>query len=191
MPEFPELREPKAFTPEERAHIDDLKRLFTTRNDISFQTDEYFLTKFLRLCDWNAEKAFASAINYYELKKLNPQHYAQKNVSEYMDILMLNSRVLLDKRDKCGRAVFVGKLGKNAELCYALSGETIIIQLNRKRVAEHAVLGRDNNRRFVDRIAAQRSADPSEWNINNRRLQGAELHDPEVVGAEELQNGRC
>lgn len=145
MPEFLELREPEPFTPEERAHIDDLKRLFATRSDISFQVDEYFLTKFLRFCDWNAEKAFASVVNYYELKKLNPLHYAQKNVSEYMDVLMHNSRVLLDKRDKCGRTVFVGKLGKNAELYSSLSEETINSQLNRKCGAEYAVLRRSDN----------------------------------------------
>lgn len=112
MPEFPELCEPKSFTVDEQAAIDELKCLFATRNDISFQRDDYFLTKFLRFCDWNAEKAFIYIVNFYELKHLNPQHYAQKNVSEYIDILSTNSRVLLDKRDKCGRTVFVGKLGK-------------------------------------------------------------------------------
>lgn len=112
MPEFLELCEPRPFTVDEQEAIDGVKRLFATRKDILFQSDDYFLTKFLRFCDWNPEKAFACIVGFYELKHLNPQHYAQKNVSEYMDILSANSRVLLDKRDKEGRVVFVGKLGK-------------------------------------------------------------------------------
>lgn len=116
MPRFPEFCEPEPLTVAEQSAIDELKQLFGTRSDILFQEDNYFLTKFLRFHGWNAEKAFAAIISYYEMKRSNPKYYAQQNVSEYIDLLSTNSRVMLDARDKCGRAVFVGKLG-NFFLC--------------------------------------------------------------------------
>lgn len=112
MSEFPELCEPKPFTVEEEAAIEELKRLFANRADIEFQRDNYFLTKFLRFCDWNPQQAFQMIVKFYELKHANPIHYASKDVSEYMDLLSLNSRVILDKRDKYGRVVLLGKLGE-------------------------------------------------------------------------------
>lgn len=112
MSEFNELCEPKPFTVEEEGAIDELKRLFANRSDIEFQRDNYFLTKFLRFCDWNPQKAFEMIVTLYELKHANPMYYATKNVSEYMDLLNLNSRVILEKRDKCGRIIFLGKLGE-------------------------------------------------------------------------------
>lgn len=42
----------------------------------------------------------------------NPQVHADKNISEYIDLLNLNTRMVLDKRDRNGRVVFVAKLGK-------------------------------------------------------------------------------
>lgn len=38
--------------------------------------------------------------------------YPNKNISEYIELFNLNSRALLDKRDKNGRIVMVGILGK-------------------------------------------------------------------------------
>lgn len=112
MSEFPELCELKPFTTEEECAIEELKRLFGNRLDIEFQHDKYFLTKFLRFCDWNPKKAFQTIVTLYELKHANPMYYATKNVSEYMDLLSLNSRIILEKRDKCGRIVLLGKLGE-------------------------------------------------------------------------------
>lgn len=37
--------------------------------------------------------------------------HANKNVSEYIDLLQMHTRVKLDKRDKNGRIVLVAKLG--------------------------------------------------------------------------------
>lgn len=68
MHEFPELEEPLPFTATEQKAIDDLKLLFKQNSEINFQTDQYFLTKFLRYRDWNAEQAYKSIVNYYELK---------------------------------------------------------------------------------------------------------------------------
>lgn len=112
MSEFLELCEPKPFTSDEECAIEELKRLFSTRSDIEFQRDNYFLTKFLRFCDWTPQKAFETIVTFYELKHSNPMYYATKNVSEYMDLLNLNSRMILEKRDKCGRVVFLSKLGE-------------------------------------------------------------------------------
>lgn len=115
MHEFPKMCEPRPFSVDEECALDELRRLFATRSDIEFQSDNYFLTKFLRFCDWNPQRAFASCVNYYEMKHMNPTYCASKNVSEYMDLLNLNSRVILDKRDKCGRAILVSKLGEYDE----------------------------------------------------------------------------
>lgn len=117
MPEFPELCEPKPFTVDEECAIEELKRLFVSRSDIEFQRDNYFLTKFLRFCDWNPQKAFEVIVTFYVLKHSNPMFYATKNVSEYMDLLTLNSRMILEKRDKCGRIVFLSKLGECRTCC--------------------------------------------------------------------------
>lgn len=117
MPEFPEVCEPKPFTADEECAIEELKRLFGSRPDIEFQRDNYFLTKFLRFCDWNPQKAFEVIVSFYVLKHSNPMFYATKNVSEYMDLLTLNSRMILEKRDKCGRIVFLSKLGECWTCC--------------------------------------------------------------------------
>lgn len=68
MLDFPELQEPRPFTEAEQQAIDDLKLLFKQNTKINFQTDNYFLTKFLRYRDWNAESAYKSIVHYYELK---------------------------------------------------------------------------------------------------------------------------
>lgn len=41
----------------------------------------------------------------------NPQVHASECISEYIDLLNLNTRMVLDKRDKNGRIVVVAKLG--------------------------------------------------------------------------------
>lgn len=66
--EFRELEEPRPFTEAEQKAIDDLKLLFKQNTKINFQTDNYFLTKFLRYRDWNVEAAYKSIVTYYELK---------------------------------------------------------------------------------------------------------------------------
>lgn len=37
--------------------------------------------------------------------------HADKNISDYVDLLSLNTRMVLDKRDKNGQIVMVAKLG--------------------------------------------------------------------------------
>lgn len=68
MFDFPELEEPRPFTEIEQQAIDDLKLLFKQNTKINFQTDNYFLTKFLRYRDWNVETAYKSIVHHYELK---------------------------------------------------------------------------------------------------------------------------
>lgn len=68
MFEYRELEEPQPFTDAEQKAIDDLKQLFNENTDINFQTDNFFLTKFLRYRDWNAQAAYESIVKYYELK---------------------------------------------------------------------------------------------------------------------------
>lgn len=67
-----ELEEPRPFTESEQQAIDDLKFKFQ-QNDgtINFQTDNYFLTKFLRYRDWNVEAAYKSIVLHYELKVIH------------------------------------------------------------------------------------------------------------------------
>lgn len=68
MNEFRELKEPRPFTGEEQQAIDNLKQMFTQNTKINFQTDNYFLTKFLRYRDWNVQAAYESIVNYYKIK---------------------------------------------------------------------------------------------------------------------------
>lgn len=68
MLDFPDLEEPRPFTDAEQQAIDDLKELFKKNSDINFQTDDYFLTKFLRYRDWNPKAAYDSVVLYYKLK---------------------------------------------------------------------------------------------------------------------------
>lgn len=60
--------EPKPFTTIEQKAIDDLKLLCNQQAKIRIQMDNYFLTKFLRYTDWNAEMAYKAILNFYELK---------------------------------------------------------------------------------------------------------------------------
>lgn len=68
MVEISEFCEPKPFTLGEEASIDELRRLCRSHSDIHFQLDNYFLTKFLRFCDWNPPRAFESILTFYALK---------------------------------------------------------------------------------------------------------------------------
>lgn len=68
MHEFRELEEPRPFTDAEQQAIDDLKLLFKQNTKINFQTDNYFLTRFLRYRDWNVSAAYKAIVTYYELK---------------------------------------------------------------------------------------------------------------------------
>lgn len=70
MLEFRELEEPKPFTAAEQEALDDLKLLCCEHLHIDFQTDNYFLTKFLRFCDWSPQAAYEAIVNNYELKVL-------------------------------------------------------------------------------------------------------------------------
>lgn len=68
MMELRDLVEPNPFTPAEQRAIDDLKMLCNQYPHIHFQKDNYFLTKFLRFCDWNAQKACEAILHFYTLK---------------------------------------------------------------------------------------------------------------------------
>lgn len=68
MDEFHELNEPRPFNAAEQQAIDHLKQMFKQNTDINFQTDNYFLTKFLRYRDWNVQIAYESIKNYYKIK---------------------------------------------------------------------------------------------------------------------------
>lgn len=68
MNDFRELREPRMLTAVEQRAIEDLKLLFKQNTKISFQTDNYFLTKYLRYRDWNVQAAYESIQNFYKIK---------------------------------------------------------------------------------------------------------------------------
>lgn len=68
MPRFCEFEEPRPFTDAQQNAIDDLRSMFKRDTEIRFQTDNYFLTKFLRYRDWNVEAAYKSIVKYYQLK---------------------------------------------------------------------------------------------------------------------------
>lgn len=68
MNEFRDLQEPRPFSDAQQQAIDDLKLQFKQNSEINFQTDNYFLTKFLRYRDWNVDGAYKSIVNYYQLK---------------------------------------------------------------------------------------------------------------------------
>lgn len=68
MNDFRELEEPRPLTEAEQQAIDDLKLMFEQNVKINFQTDNYFLTKYLRYRDWNVQDAYESIRNYYKIK---------------------------------------------------------------------------------------------------------------------------
>lgn len=68
MNNFREFEEPRPLTEAEQQAIDDLKLMFEQNVKINFQTDNYFLTKYLRYRDWNVQDAYESIRNYYKIK---------------------------------------------------------------------------------------------------------------------------
>lgn len=68
MFELPELVEPKPFTPDEENAIAELRELCKSCTSINIQTDNFFLTKYLRFADWNPAEAFQAICRHYELK---------------------------------------------------------------------------------------------------------------------------
>lgn len=66
--DFPELKEPRPFNAAEQRAIDELKQKFQQNTKINFQTDNYFLTKFLRYRDWDVETAYESIKTFYKIK---------------------------------------------------------------------------------------------------------------------------
>lgn len=68
MFDIPELCETEPFTCEEENAIAELKQLCKAYPSIRFQTENYFLTKYLRYADWNPRKAFEAIRRHYELK---------------------------------------------------------------------------------------------------------------------------
>lgn len=68
MNDFRELKEPRPLNAAELQAIDDLKSSFKQNMKINFQTDNYFLTKYLRYRDWNVQAAYESIQNYYKIK---------------------------------------------------------------------------------------------------------------------------
>lgn len=68
MLEFHEIEEPKPFTVAEQEAIDDLKLMCCDHAHINIQTDDYFLTKFLRFCDWSVQAAYEAILKNYELR---------------------------------------------------------------------------------------------------------------------------
>lgn len=68
MDEFCELKEPRPFNAAEQQAIDQLKQMFQQNTEIIFQTDNYFLTKFLRCRDWNVQATYEAIKHYYKIK---------------------------------------------------------------------------------------------------------------------------
>lgn len=66
--DIPELCEPIPFTKEEENAIAELKELCKACPSIRIQTENYFLTKYLRYTNWNIKKAFEAICHYYQLK---------------------------------------------------------------------------------------------------------------------------
>lgn len=158
MLDFHELEEPTPFTVAEQEAIDDLKLMCQEHLHIDFQTDDYFLTKFLRYCDWSVQAAYEAIVKSYEMRVNNSQHvkttffveiikismnqflylqsqhnhptvFASRNLVDYTHLLSLHSRIVLDKRDKNGRVVFIGKLGKVSSMAVFLSHDLFTIEI--------------------------------------------------------------
>lgn len=72
MDKFGEFKEPRPFSADEEQAIDHLKQMFKQTTDINFQTDNYFLTRFLRYRDWEVQAAYESIKNYYKIKVRGP-----------------------------------------------------------------------------------------------------------------------
>lgn len=68
MDTFSDFKEPRPFNADEQQAIDHLKQMFKQTTDINFQTDNHFLTRFLRYRDWDAQAAYESIKNYYKIK---------------------------------------------------------------------------------------------------------------------------
>lgn len=68
MDTFCGFKEPRPFNAAEQQAIDQLKQMFKPTTNIHFQTDNYFLTRFLRYRDWDVQAAYESIKNYYKIK---------------------------------------------------------------------------------------------------------------------------
>lgn len=51
-------------------------------------------------------------LQYFILQHHHPEVYATKTLTKYKHLLEYHSRILLEKRDKHGRAVLIAKLGE-------------------------------------------------------------------------------
>lgn len=71
MDQMKDTGEENPLTELEIAAINDIKKLMADYRKIHFQTDQYFLTKYLRAADWCAEKAFNRMRRIYKLKVTN------------------------------------------------------------------------------------------------------------------------
>lgn len=93
MLDFPDLEEPRPFTDAEQQAIDDLKELFKKNSDINFQTDDYFLTKFLRYRDWNPKAAYDSVVLYYKLKVMKWSMHQKRYICRIADCILCASNL--------------------------------------------------------------------------------------------------
>lgn len=71
MSDICELEEPQPFTASEQDAIDELRNMCSGHSKIHFQTETFFLTKYLRHSDWNVKAAYKAIINNYEMKVKN------------------------------------------------------------------------------------------------------------------------
>lgn len=66
-----DVSEPRPLTESEQCALDEIRRLMMDYTRIRFQTDQYFLTKYLRAADWSPQKAFDQMRRIYKLKVWN------------------------------------------------------------------------------------------------------------------------
>lgn len=70
-----DVSEPHPLTESEQCALDEIRRLMMDYTRIRFQTDQYFLTKYLRAADWSPQKAFDQMRRIYKLKVWNEKQF--------------------------------------------------------------------------------------------------------------------
>ncbi|XP_055634075.1 alpha-tocopherol transfer protein-like [Toxorhynchites rutilus septentrionalis] len=92
--------------------MQELRNLVENHDDIVRRSDDLFLCRFLNCCDWDVDQAYERMYKIFKLKQDHQDWFITKPLAHYKRLLDQNIKVVLDKRDKNGRRIFVTKLGK-------------------------------------------------------------------------------
>lgn len=92
--------------------------------DLDLGSDDRIYVRYLYTTSFHVQKAYDRLVQWYTLKKNNPQWFASKSLSNYLRLLDKNIHCMLESRDSKDRRVYVIKLGNivvSEQPCHELS----------------------------------------------------------------------